>query len=104
MEKLSTKEQFEQLKLLTIRTGALHEAQVMQLKCWPLLIPGVKTAVISVDPIKHVVYYDLVPKNKIFKKTKMVMKFCKEIDKWSKVLLWNDTTVIIKAKDDVIHG
>lgn len=49
--------QLQELKALTARTGALHEAQVLQMKIWPLLLFGdhakVKTEVVVGKTVKY---------------------------------------------------
>jgi hypothetical protein len=56
-------EQLLALQNITRMTGALHEAQAMHLKAWPLVAcPHAKSCKFSCDPDKKVIEFDLVLK------------------------------------------
>ena len=99
-------DQLMQLKAMTVRTGVLHEAQVVQLRNYPLLIPGVainpspETKVYPED--KYVVWTCKAKKG--FKVTPTVKKWCTNIEKYAKLLLWDDTRVKIIVNGQVIYG
>lgn len=57
---MSIREQLLLLRDLTRRTGVLHEAQLLNLKLWPLVIfPKASNSVIRIDPEKYTVEYTL---------------------------------------------
>jgi hypothetical protein len=92
-------EQILYLKTITERWGLLHEAQVLQLKMWPLLLPQIKSAEVLVDTDNHYVEIKAVSKTKRFKKTKKFIELQPQIAKWIKYILWSDTVVVIKVND-----
>ena len=105
VDRLTTKEQIEQLKALTIRFGVIHEAQALQLKMWPLLMPGVASAEAVVDVETCTVTYKcLTSKGKGFRKTKKVILFCNHLKQWTQVLLWEDTKVAVTVDGQTIFG
>lgn len=89
-------DQLKQLKILTIKTGAIHEAQVLQLKNYPLVIPNISSVQISIDTEKHLVQYDLGFIKKP-KKNKNMEKIMESITTWIQYILWDDTKVIFKT-------
>lgn len=99
-QEASLKEQLDLLRGMTIRTGSIHEAQALQLKMWPLLIPGVKKATASVDAERKIVTFNCESKGRTTNKVKLT---CKNIDNWVKQLLWPETTVLIKINNNVIY-
>jgi hypothetical protein len=100
-QEISIRDQLMLLKAATIRTGAIHEAQVLQLKMWPLLIPNVIKAEVSIDAEKKLVFFKCESKGlRASKKMKLV---CENIDAWVKQLLWPETTVTIKINDRQIY-
>jgi hypothetical protein len=96
---------FEQLMLLkeaTVRFGSLHEAQVLQLKMYPLLLPGVKKAETHIDIEKKLIYYKITESNK-FRMTKKNKTIIEKIVFWTKSLLWDECSIVILNKDKVIY-
>lgn len=100
-QEVSIKEQLMLLKGATIRTGAIHEAQVLQLKMWPLLFPNVTTAEVSIDPEKKIVFFKCDSKG--LRASKKMRLIAENIDSWVKQLLWPETTVVIKINDKQIY-
>lgn len=97
------KYQLEQLKALTIRTGVIHEAQILQLKYWTHLIPGAKGVDFSIDPDIHLVKFNCSKKGKVFKKTKKVEEICNAINEWVRTILWNDSSFIVDVDDKRVY-
>jgi len=99
---MSYKEQLQYLKGVTVRIGTIHEAQALQLRNYPLMIPGVQKATTKIDTENQIVYYDCeVPKR--FRITKPVSTMCKNIVIWTRTILWDNTTIVVKTGDKVIH-
>ena len=94
--------QLQELKAVTVRTSALHEAQTLQIRNYPLLIPGVTKAQATVNVEQKIVTYDCVPVQN-FRLTKNAKNMCNNIKVWIKTLLWDETAVIIKVKDRIIY-
>jgi hypothetical protein len=92
---VSFKDQLMQLKAMTVRVGSLHEAQVLQLRNYPLLIPGVIKAETEIDPSTKLVRYKCESDLKKFRKTQKVKDFCKNIEVWIRTIIWDDTIVEI---------
>ena len=100
-ETLSTKEQLIQLKAITERTGAIHEAQAMQLRMWPLLIPQIQEAQVSVDTDRH--YVIIKCKSDKFRNTKKAKLTYSNIETWVQQILWDDTVVFIDVNDRKVY-
>ena len=97
MAEVSLKDQLMQLKAMTIRTGSIHEAQILQLKMWPLLIPNVTKAAFSIDTDRKLVSFKCESSsNRVTKKVKLT---CKNMSEWTKQLLWNETAVTISINE-----
>lgn len=88
-------EQFAVLREQTRITGALHEAQVMQLKVWPLaLFDATKDSGFTWEPVARVVTFMPVMK----KRSESWMKpRLKTIFKWTQDLLGGEWQVVVKA-------
>jgi len=100
-KEVSLRDQLDLLRGMTIRTGSIHEAQALQLKMWPLLIPGVKSSEATVDTERKIVTFSCTgPKRRLA--TKKLDLTIKNINDWTKQLLWPDTTVIVKINSKVI--
>lgn len=103
---LSIKEQLDYLRGMTIRLGVVHEAQVVQVKNWPLLIAGVKKAESCIDADKHQVTYKLLDVDaKQFKtgKRSTAVKGMSHVALWVQSILWPDTQVVFKYKNQEIE-
>jgi len=92
-------EQLQYLKGMTVRLGCIHEAQALQLRNYPLLIPNVGKAIVKVNAeTKHVIY-DCTGKTKNFRKTKKVDEMFQNIYKWTTFIVWDDVEVLIKVNN-----
>jgi len=100
-EELTIHQQLGLLKDLTVRLGMIHEAQSLQLKHWPLLIPNVDKAKAEVDVERKLVMYNC--ESKKFRKTKKVLKYFENIDSWTKQLLWDETSVQFLVNGEVLY-
>jgi hypothetical protein len=96
----SMMEQLMQLRALTIRTGAIHEAQALQLRNYPLLINGVSKATVRVDMERKLVEYSLTKCSKDFQDGFDAME---NITKCVRTLLWPDSSVVFKKRGKVIY-
>lgn len=101
---ISEQEMMDQLltlKGMTIRTGIIHEAQVLQLQLWPLvLFKDALTSSADIDPktknITFKIFTNKKPNKKEFKTANDRL-----ID-WCRFILWDETSINIKimeAKD-----
>ena len=100
---MTMKEQLAYLKGMTLRLGSIHEAQALQLKLWPRLIPGIDESEARVDVEKQSVRF--VCTGKKFRKTKKVSEFLVNIDRWVKKLLWDSTFVVFEVNGkEVFRG
>jgi hypothetical protein len=87
-------EQLGLLKGITVRLGILHEAQVLQLQMWPLvLFPHALSSTAEVDTDKHIVNFKILTSLKNKPSGKSHTKAVKELDKWVKNILWDDTRI-----------
>lgn len=96
-------EELRQLQALTVRTGIIHEAQALQLRNWPLLIPGVKSAEAIVDAERKMVTYSCKTETeKTFRRTKVAAMYIEQIGNWTRNIVWPDSTVVVKVNGKVI--
>jgi hypothetical protein len=95
-------EQLQLLKAVTIRTGAIHDAQALQLKMWPTLIPGVTSSEARVDVENKKVLF--VCKSNALRPTKKTALLYKNIAKWVQNILWNETQVVIKINGKAVFN
>jgi len=102
-EEFTFLKQLMYLKGMTVRTGSIHEAQALQIRNWPLAIPGVKAAEAHVDTDAKIVRYLLKPKGVNFRCTKKVLEVCVALDKAIKSILWDETTVIVEVNKKVLY-
>lgn len=98
-------DQLMQLKAMTVRTGAIHEAQALQLRNYPLLIEGVKQASVRIDVERKMVEYKITKYERGFPKSKsaLVVELNDSLKKWVQTLLWPDTVVVVKQSGRVIY-
>lgn len=87
-------QQLMYLKGLTMRTGVIHEAQALQLRNWPLLVPGVKKAETHIDTDQKFIKYICEPKFKTFRVTKSVKDQCNNICIFARKITWDDAVVV----------
>ena len=91
-------QQLALLKGVTVKQGAIHEAQVVQLKNYPLLIKGVTSAETSIGD--KLVEYNLFSENlKVTKNTKLAMDKIVEL---VRKIVWDDTDVVFKVNGNLI--
>lgn len=91
-------DQLKQLKILTIKTGAIHEAQVLQLKNYPLVIPNISSVKVSIDVENHLIQYDLAFTKKP-RKTKKMKQTIDSITRWIQYILWDDAKVVFNNNE-----
>jgi len=103
MTQVPLREQLGYLKNATERLGVIHEAQIVQLRNYPLLIPNVKTAETKVDIEKKTVVYECESKSKQFRKTKQVKIAIENIVKWIHTIIWTNTIVEIKVNGKSVY-
>jgi hypothetical protein len=88
-------EQLQQLKAVTVRTGLIHEAQAVQLRNYPRLIPGVLKATTKVNTDDKIVYFECIPEKKQFRMNPKRLDMCNNIVKWVRTILWDDTVIVM---------
>lgn len=98
----SQEEQLLMLRDLTARAGVLHEAQVLQLKMWPLVLFGhVKKCEERVNlETREIDYVFLQTKGKPSNDFKERLDV---LVGWTKWLLGSDWVVRVKLRDKLIH-
>lgn len=101
MNNLSFIDQLQYLRGMTIRVNAIHEAQKNQMIWYGYLIKGIKEVTVKIDTDKKIVFYEC--RADSFRNSKSNKALYKNIDKWIKLLLWPETTVIININDKVLH-
>ena len=97
----STKQQLLWLKSMTVRTGAIHEAQALQLKMYPMMLPGAKKGEARVGIDDKVVHYIVTCRP--FKQDAVFKKTCAAIEKWTRWLLWDEARIMIKVNGKVVY-
>ena len=103
MNKLSVKEQLMHLKQMTLRLGTIHEAQIVQLRNYPLLIPNIKSAELEIDAKSHIIKYKCESETKKFRKTKKVKDMCSNIQIWIETIVWGDSIIETTVDGKVIY-
>lgn len=96
MASISIKDQLFHLKAMTERINVVHEAQTLQLRNYPLLIPGVTSAETEVNIEQKIVTFNCKSEKK-FRNTKKVQLAIKHILEWTRMVIWTSTTLIIKV-------
>jgi hypothetical protein len=86
-------EQLQHLKALTVRTGAIHEAQALQVRNYPMLVDGITNSETKIDVERKMVIYKIKCKRKL--KEKELVKF-KKIEEYIRFVLWPDTLLVVK--------
>lgn len=101
---MSYKEQLQYLKGLTVSTDVIHEAQTMQLRNYPIFIPGVKPqATTKIDVDNQIVYYECEKAKKGAKVRKKNFEAkCKVITQWVRAIIWDHTTVVVSVEGEVV--
>ena len=103
MTEIPIKEQLRYLKGMTEKLNVVHEAQFVQLRNYPILIPNISSAETKVDIDKHIVIYNCNSGSKVFRKTKKVKIAIENIITWIQTVVWNDTTVEIIVNGKSIY-
>lgn len=103
-ETLTTLEQLEQLKALTVRYNTLHEAQALQLKMWPCLLANINDVTVKVGVEEKRVVFLCSSESGRFRNTKKVQTFCSNLEKWVRTILWNETQISFMVDDRLIFG
>jgi len=88
------------LRNITCRTGALHEAQVVQLKYYPLITTHATKASFSYNFDDKILIYNLLETKG--RKPKDFKKNLKDLTTFTHNLLGEEYTVIIKLKNKII--
>lgn len=101
-ENLDIYSQLLLLKEATNRFGSLHEAQLLQLKMYPILLNGVLKSETHIDVEKKLVFFKLV-ETKSFKLTKKNKDILQKIIEWTRRLLWDDCSIIFLKDEKVIY-
>jgi len=101
--KLSAKDQLFYLKGMTERLGVVHEAQLVQIRNYPLLIPNIKKAETELGIDTKTIVYKCNSQEGKFKKTKTVKTAIANIEKWIKSIVWDETVLIIQVDGKEIY-
>lgn len=91
MENKNAMEQLMLLKATTIRTGAIHEAQALQLKMWPRLNKSISSSEAQVSVDNHQVIF--ICESKGMRPTQAHKLFFDNLERWVRTMLWDDTYV-----------
>lgn len=89
-------EQLMLLKGTTLRTGAIHEAQRLQLELWPRMSDQIQSCLPKVNFTTKTIALSCITFGKSkFKMEDFEKKLFQEILGWVRLILWDDTRVII---------
>jgi hypothetical protein len=98
----SVPEQFALLKAMTIRTGAIHEAQRFQLERWPLLSDQIAIpVVVKIDFDARFVTMECRSKGK-YKHKAFEKRLFSEICGWVRTILWDDTRLAVSVNKKIL--
>ena len=103
MPELPIKEQLRYLKGVTEKLNVVHEAQIVQLRNYPRLIPNVKSAETKIDIDNRTIVYECTSESKIFRKTKKVNIAIENIILWIRTIVWDSTTIEIIVNGKSIY-
>lgn len=104
MASMDSLTQLKLLKSMTERTGSLHEAQVLQLKMWPLLIIGAtKKTVVHVDQDDHLFKVMLDVDQSFNESDPVTAQLMREIVGWARHITWDDMHGIFIANHRTIY-
>lgn len=93
MAKVSMKEQLIHLKGITERLNTVHEAQIVQLRNYPRVIPNISKAETRLNIDNHSIVYECTSESPTFRKTKNVKVAIENVVTWIRTVVWDDTTV-----------
>jgi hypothetical protein len=102
-EEVSNYDKLMQARALTIRTGAIHEFQLHQLKRYPYFLEGVVKFTLRINPDEKLVEYRLTGWNKAALKKESALADFANIKKCVQQLLWPETTLIFKGDKKVLY-
>lgn len=99
-------QQIEMLKELTRTTGALHEAQVLNLKLWPLCVFDMaSTSEFTWDPeLKSVTFTMSMPKKAKTPKLSVLKERVTILNKWVQALLGDEWMIHVKLAGKTYNG
>jgi hypothetical protein len=100
--KISVKDQLFYLKGLTEQLGVVHEAQLLQIRNYPLLIPNIKKAETELNIDTKTIVYKCQSEGR-FKKTKQTKLAISKIQEWIRYVVWNETIIIIQVDGKEIY-
>ena len=90
------KQQLAMLKGMTVTTGAIHEAQRLQLECWPRMSKQIQHCQPKADfKTKTIVLECKTFKGKPFKSSDFEKKLFQEMVGWVRIILWDETRLVI---------
>lgn len=96
MNEQAMKEQLAMLKGMTVSTGAIHEAQRLQLECWPRMSKQIERCQPKADfETKTIVLECKTFKSKAFKMGAFEKRLFQEMVGWVRIILWDDTRLVI---------
>lgn len=95
-------EQLMTLREMTRKTGLLHDAQVFQLKMYPLALTNATKVSIEYDYDKKNVIFNIIETQG--RAPKEIKKKLDLICQWTKTLLGEEYSVKIKTKNKVLYG
>ena len=93
MSELPIKQQLRYLKGMTEKLSVVHEAQIVQLRNYPRLIPNIKTAETIIDIDTKTIVYKCDSESKVFRKSKKVNIAFENVVNWIQTIVWDDTVV-----------
>jgi hypothetical protein len=96
-------EQLMFLRGLTMRTGAIHEAQALQLRNYPILIKGIVASTVKINVENKTIEYIIKKTTKDFVKGKKFDFEAANVKKCVQTLLWPDAVVTMKRSGKVIY-
>lgn len=94
--------QIATLKATTERLGVLHEAQLLQLRNYPILLDGIDSAKTEIDQSNKHIKYDCVSKTR-FRKTDMRLLMFKRIVWMVQQVVWTDVTIEFNVNGKPIY-
>jgi len=103
MTQMNLKSQLMHLKGITERLNTIHEAQIVQLRNYPILIPNIKSAETKIDIDTHTITYECISQSKTFKKTKNIKTAIDNIVLWIKTIVWDDSVIEIIVNGKSIY-
>lgn len=93
MSEIPIKKQLKYLKGVTEKLNVVHEAQIVQLRNYPRLIPNIKNAETSIDIDNKTVIYNCDSETKTFRKTKKTLIAIENVVTWIQTIVWDNTVV-----------